>query len=195
MRRFVSVGAAVLLALGPLTAWATSPSEEMTNQMQEWVDYKRPPFEPVELSVDGVQLTIFDATIEGHGLEEDSSIVKVIMRARRGEAPAKVTRAVLRGHDGTSYPMAYVKAPPAKILEEQGFKSYAFRLREVTQEDLKSLEITVASAKGEAEKTSTQLKLAMGEQIRFSDLDFASFAALPAFFMFFYYALTTSSAF
>lgn len=195
MRRTLSFALAVSLALGPTWAWAAGPTEEMTSQMHEWVDYERPPFEPVEVSVDGARLTILDATIETLPLEEDASIVKVIMRARRGEAEAEVTRAVLIGHDGKRHPFSYVKAPPARILEDEGFKSYAFRLKEVEQEDLKSLEVTVAQAKGKEETVSTPVVLSMGDELRFSDLDFATFAALPAFFMFFYYAMTTSSAF
>jgi hypothetical protein len=195
MRRFVPLIAAALLVLGSASVWAAGPAEEMTSQMKEWVDYERPPFEPVDLDVDGFRLSVLDATIESHGLDESASIVKVIMRARRGEEPARVTRAVLKGSDGKSYPMSYVKAPPAKVLEEQGFKSYTFRLREVDRDELKSLEVTVAQAKAEAGPASTDMKLDFGEQVRLSDLDFASFAALPAFFFFFYSLMTTSSAF
>lgn len=195
MRRFVPLAAAALLILVSGSVWAAGPAEEMTSQMKEWVDYERPPFEPVEMDVDGFRLSVLDATIESHGLDEEASIVKLIMRARRGDEPARVTRAVLKGIGGKTYPLSYVKAPPAKVLEEQGFKSYTFRLREVDGDELKSLEVTVAQAKGGAGLASTEMRLDFGEQVRLSDLDFASFATLPAFFLFFYSLMTTSSAF
>lgn len=195
MKRIVLLAAGLMLFAGPQAVWADGPEGEMTSQMHEWVDYERPTFEPLEVRVDGVRLTVFDATIESLGLEDDASIVKVVMRARRGGEPAAISHAALKGVDGKTYPVSYVKAPPVKALEEEGFRSYAFRLRETGQEELESLEVTVASAADGAGPATTQVKLEMGEQVRFSDLDFATFSALPAFFMFFYYALATSSAF
>ena len=195
MRTFVSAAAIAILILVPATASADGPTEEMTTQMHEWVNYERPPFEPVEVQVDGAKLTVLDATIESHPFEDDTTIVKVTMRAHRGESPATVSRAALKHLNGSSYPVAYVKAAPGKVLKEQGFKVYTFKLPETDQESLKSLEVTVASAKDGDQPTSTQVELEVGEQMRFSDLDFATFAALPAFFLLFYTILTTSSAF
>ncbi len=204
MRTLASIAAFVLLTLAPAGAFATDPAagasatdpaDEMTSQMHEWVNYERPLFEPVEVQVDGAKLTVLDATIESHPFEDDTTIVKVTMRAHRGESPATVSRVALKHLNGSSYPVAYVKAAPGKVLKEQGFKVYTFRLPETDQESLKSLEVTVASAKEGAEPTSTQVELDVGEQVRFSDLDFASFSAGPAFLMFFYYIITTSSAF
>ena len=201
MRTLASIAAFVLLTLAPAGAFATDPAsatdpaDEMTSQMHEWVNYERPPFEPVEVQVDGAKLTVLDATIESHPFEDDTTIVKVTMRAHRGESPATVSRAALKHLNGSSYPVAYVKAAPGKVLKEQGFKVYTFRLPETDQESLKSLEVTVASAKDGDQPTSTQVELDVGEQVRFSDLDFASFSAGPAFLMFFYYIITTSSAF
>lgn len=195
MRTLASIAAFVLLILAPAGASATDPADEMTSQMHEWVNYERPPFEPVEVQVDGVKLTVLDATIESHPFEDDTTIVKVTMRAHRGESPATVSQAALTHLNGSSYPVAYIKAAPGKVLKEQGFKVYTFKLPETDQESLKSLEVTVASAKEGAEPTSTQVELEVGEQVRFSDLDFATFAALPAFFLLFYTILTTSSAF
>ena len=195
MRTLASIAAFVLLILAPAGASATDPADEMTSQMHEWVNYERPPFEPVEVQVDGVKLTVLDATIESHPFEDDTTIVKVTMRAHRGESPATVSQAALTHLNGSSYPVAYIKAAPGKVLKEQGFKVYTFKLPETDQEFLKSLEVTVASAKDGAQPTSTQVELEVGEQVRFSDLDFATFAALPAFFLLFYTILTTSSAF
>lgn len=195
MKRIVLLAAGLILVAAPQAGWADGPAGEVTSQMHEWVDYNRPPFEPLEVRVDGVRLTVYDATIESLGLEDDASIVKVIMRARRGEEPATISHAALKGTDGRTFPVSYVKAPPVKALEDKGFRSYAFRLKETEQEELKNLEVTVASATDGAGASTTQVKLDLGEQVRFSDLDFATFSALPAFFMFFYYALATSSAF
>ena len=195
MRTLASIAAFVLLILAPAGASATDPADEMTSQMHEWVNYERPPFEPVEVQVDGVKLTVLDATIESHPFEDDTTIVKVTMRAHRGGSLATVSQVALTHLNGSSYPVAYIKAAPGKVLKEQGFKVYTFKLPETDQESLKSLEVTVASAKEGAEPTSTQVELEVGEQVRFSDLDFATFAALPAFFLLFYTILTTSSAF
>ncbi len=91
-----------------------------------------------------------------------------------------MSRAVLKARDGSSYPVKYVKATPVKAINEQGFKTYNFRLPETNQEGLESLVVTVASANG-AEPASTQVKLAVGEQIAFSNLDNATFSLMAAF--------------
>ncbi len=180
MRTSVSIAAVAFLILAPAVASAEGPAQEMTDQMHEWVQYERPSFKPVEVQVDGVKLTVLDATLESHPLEEETTIVRVVMRARRGESPAAVSRAVLKARDGSSYPVKYVKATPVKAINEQGFKSYNFRLPETDQEGLESLVVTVASANG-AEPASTQVKLAVGEQIGFSNLDNATFSLMAAF--------------
>ena len=180
MRTSVSIAAVTLLILAPAVASAEDPAQEMTDQMHEWVQYERPSFKPVEVQVDGAKLTVLDATLESHPLEEETTIVRVVMRARRGESPAAVSRAVLKARDGSSYPVKYVKATPFKAINEQGFKTYNFRLPETNQEGLESLVVTVASANG-AEPASTQVKLAVGEQIAFSNLDNATFSLMAAF--------------
>ncbi|MFQ5893057.1 MAG: hypothetical protein ACE5H5_01965 [Nitrospinota bacterium] len=70
MRKRTAVAAAALLALGPASASAMGPAEEMTQQMHEWTRYERPAFAPVEVQVDGATLTLLDATMESHPLEE-----------------------------------------------------------------------------------------------------------------------------
>lgn len=180
MRTSVSIAAVAFLILAPAVASAEGPAQEMTDQMHEWVQYERPSFKPVEVQVDGAKLTILDATLESHPLEEETTIVRVVMRVRRGESPAAVSRVVLKARDGSSYPVKYVKATPVKAINEQGFKSYNFRLPETDQEGLESLVVTVASANG-AKPASTQVKLAVGEQIAFSNLDNATFSLMAAF--------------
>ncbi|MEE8219749.1 MAG: hypothetical protein V3R43_03840 [bacterium] len=180
MRTSLSIAAVTLLILAPAVASAEDPAQEMTDQMHEWVQYERPSFKPVEVQVDGAKLTVLDATLESHPLEEETTIVRVVMRARRGESPAAVSRAVLKARNGSSYPVKYVKATPIKAINERGFKTYTFRLREIDQDELESLEVTVASANG-AEPASTQVKLAVGEQIAFSNLDNATFSLMAAF--------------
>jgi hypothetical protein len=176
----VSIAAVAFLILAPAVASAEGPAQEMTDQMHEWVQYERPSFKPVEVQVDGAKLTILDATLESHPLEEETTIVRVVMRVRRGESPAAVSRVVLKARDGSSYPVKYVKATPVKAINEQGFKSYNFRLPETDQEGLESLVVTVASANG-AKPASTQVKLVVGEQIAFSNLDNATFSLMAAF--------------
>lgn len=180
MRISVSIAAVAFLILAPAVASAEGPAQEMTDQMHEWVQYERPSFKPVEVQVDGAKLTILDATLESHPLEEETTIVRVVMRVRRGESPAAVSRVVLKARDGSSYPVKYVKATPVKAINEQGFKSYNFRLPETDQEGLESLVVTVASANG-AKPASTQVKLVVGEQIAFSNLDNATFSLMAAF--------------
>lgn len=180
MRTSVSIAAVAFLILAPAVASAEGPAQEMTDQMHEWVQYERPSFKPVEVQVDGAKLTILDATLESHPLEEETTIVRVVMRVRRGESPAAVSRVVLKARDGSSYPVKYVKATPVKAINEQGFKSYNFRLPETDQEGLESLVVTVASANG-AKPASTQVKLVVGEQIAFSNLDNATFSLMAAF--------------
>ncbi|MDV2494937.1 MAG: hypothetical protein RX316_01840 [bacterium] len=180
MRTSVTIAAVAFIIFMPMGAFADGPAEEMTDQMHEWVQYERPSFKPVEVQVDGAKLTVLDATLESHPLEEETTIVRVVMRARRGESPAAVSRAVLKARDGSSYPVKYVKATPVKAINERGFKSYTFRLPETDQEGLESLVVTVASANG-AEPASTQVKLAVGEQIAFSNLDNATFSLMAAF--------------
>ncbi|MFQ6672598.1 MAG: hypothetical protein ACE5KY_04805, partial [Candidatus Tectimicrobiota bacterium] len=109
MRKRTAVAAAALLALGPASASAMGPAEEMTQQMHEWTRYERPAFAPVEVQVDGATLTLLDATMESHPMEDETTIVRVTMGARHGENPAVVSRAVLHDRDGSSYPMAYVQ--------------------------------------------------------------------------------------
>ncbi len=193
MRTFVSAAAIAILILVPATASADGPTEEMTTQMHEWVNYERAPFEPVEVQVDGAKLTVFDATIESHPLEDDITIVRVIMRARRGDSPAVVSRAVLKDREGSAYPVAYVKNTPVKALNERGFKAYTFRLPETGQEALKSLAVTVAAAKDGAEPASTQVELAVGEKVRLSDLDDATFSALSAFLLLTTFIITAAA--
>jgi hypothetical protein len=183
MRTSVTIAAVALLIFLPGVASADGPSQEMTDQMHEWVQYERPAFEPVEVQVDGARLTVLDATVESHPMEEETTIVRVVMRALRGESTAPVSRAVLMARDGSSYPVKYVKATPVKAVNEQGFKTYTFRLRETDQDELESLEVTVASANG-AEPASTRVKLAVGEKLAFSNLDNATFSALAAFLLY-----------
>lgn len=183
MRTSVTIAAVALIILAPAVASAEGPAQEMTDQMHEWVQYERPSFKPVEVQVDGARLTVLDATVESHPLEEETTIVRVVMRARRGERPAAVSRAILKAHDGSSYPVKYVKATPVKAINERGFKTYTFRLPEGDQEGLESLVVTVASANG-AKPASTQVKLAVGEQIAFSNLDNATFSVMAAFLLY-----------
>ena len=110
MRTSVPIAAVALFILAPAVASAEGPAQEMTDQMHEWVQYERSSFKPVEVQVDGAKLTVLDATLESHPLEEETTIVRVVMRARRGESPAPVSRAVLKARDGSSYPVKYVKA-------------------------------------------------------------------------------------
>lgn len=184
MRALAALVAAVALAALPARALATSPSEEMDSQLKEAVEYERPSFEPMEVQVDGARLTIMDATIESHPLEDDTTIVRVTMRARRGQEPARVSRAVLLDRGGSSYSSSYVSSPSKGALRDEGFKVYNFRLPKTEQEELKSLEVTVASAKARGEPASTKVELPVGEQIGFADLDDARFGALSAFLVF-----------
>ena len=193
MRTFVSAAAIAILILVPATASADGPTEEMTTQMHEWVNYERAPFEPVEVQVDGAKLTVLDATIESHPFEDDTTIVKVTMRAHRGESPATVSQAALKHLNGSSYPVAYVKAAPGKVLKEQGFKVYTFKLPETDQESLKSLEVTVAAAKDGAQPASTQVELDVGEKVRLSDLDDATFSVLSAFLLLTTFIITAAA--
>ena len=77
MRTFVSAAAIAILILVPATASADGPTEEMTTQMHEWVQYERPSFKPVEVQVDGAKLTVLDATLESHPLEEETTLQRL----------------------------------------------------------------------------------------------------------------------